>query len=237
MKKAIIVGASSGIGEALAKEMSSKGWELGLTARREEKLLQLKAELANPAHVCRMDVAQTEEARAALQELIEQMGGVEVIILNAGIGDLQQKWPIEQKIIQVNVVGFVALARLAFDYFTAQGGGQIVGISSVSATRGARLGTVYASTKAFISSYMEGLRHKSIKKKLGITITDIRPGFVATPMTEKNKGMFWVAPVEKAARQMYSAIKGKRNVVFVTKRWRYVAALLGSIPAWIYNRM
>ena len=237
MKKAIIIGASSGIGAALAKEMSANGWQVGITARREEKLRELQSSLPNPSFIRKMDVLNIDDARDSLQSLIEEMGGIDVIVINSGIGDIMPDWKKEHQILNINATGFAGLAHLSFEYFIEKGKGHIVGISSISGLRGMRKGTMYAATKAFMMNYLEGLRHRSVKKGLKITVTDIRPGFVATPMTEKNKGMFWVAPVEKAAKQILRKIVRKRSVVYVSNRWRLIAWIFRLMPRWIHYRM
>ncbi len=236
MKKVVIVGASSGIGWDLAKVYSQRGYEVGITARRYDFLENLQKELPNKCYIKKMDVADPYAARQVLAELVEEMGGMDILILNAGIGDSKPSWELEIQIINVNIAGFTALGNWAVAYFEAKGGGQIAGVSSVASIRGTHIATVYSASKAYISSYMEGLQQRSNKKRQGITITDIRPGFVATPMTQANKGMFWVAPSTKAAEQIYLAIKNKKRVAYITKRWWIVAQLIKSIPDFLWLR-
>lgn len=234
MKKVIIVGASSGIGYSLAKVYSQKGYTVGLTARRLEVLVELQKELPNKSYLRKMDVADAEASRETLAELVAEMGGMDILVLNAGIGDSKPSWQLEQQIIMVNIAGFTALAHWAVHYYEANGGGQIAGVSSVASIRGTHIATVYSASKAYISSYMEGLQQRSNRKKQGITITDIRPGFVATPMTQENKGMFWVATPEKAAEQIYTAIKNKKRVVYITRRWWIIAQIIKAIPDFLW---
>ena len=94
----------------------------------------------------------------------------------------------------------------------------------------------YNATKAFQINYLEGLRQKASKLKMPITVTDIRPGFVNTNMA-KGEGQFWVAPVGKAANQTFDAIKRKKKVAYISRRWRLVAILLKLIPGSLYARM
>ncbi len=236
-KKVIIVGASSGIGRDLAHVFSEKRYELGLTARRLEELQALQKQLPGKAIVQQMDVAQHAEARTGLAALIEQLGGMDIIVLNAGIGDSKPTWEKEMQIVAVNAAGFTALGNLALDYFEKQGGGQLVGVSSIASLRGTRIATVYSATKAYISSYMEGIQQRSNKKKQGIYVTDIRPGFVATDMTAANKGMFWVATSRKAAEQIYSAIKNKKRVAYITRRWWIIARIIKLLPDFLFYRL
>lgn len=236
-KKVIIVGASSGIGRDLAHVYAEKGYTLGLCSRRVHELETLQKELPGPSFIQPIDVAQYTEARAALTQLIEQMGGMDILVLNAGIGDSKPTWEKEMQIIAVNAAGFTALGNLAVEYFEKQGGGQLVGVSSIASLRGTRIATVYSATKAYISSYMEGIQQRSNKKKQGIYVTDIRPGFVLTPMTQENKNMFWVATSRKAAEQIYDAIKAKKRVAYITRRWWIVARLIKSLPDFIFYRV
>jgi short-subunit dehydrogenase len=236
MKKVIIIGASSGIGYELAKIFSENGFEVGIAARREEQLKQLQQELKGKSFIKQIDVAQLEASRQQFQELIAEMGGMDIIVLNSGVGWGRSTLQQELETIQVNVSGFVNLAHYATEYFIKKGSGHIVGVSSVASLRGNHSLTVYGATKAFMANYMEGLRIRFSKKKLNITVTDIRPGYVATPMTENNKGMFWVAPSNKAAKQIYNAILAKKEVAYITRRWAFAALLYKLAPAFLLKR-
>lgn len=239
MKRAIIVGASSGIGMALARELAGHGYEVGLCARRLDKLEELAASLPTRSFVRQLDVSRPEEAMARLGELLEDMESVELVVANAGVGFYNKKlvWQREKDTIDVNVVGFAATVNASWRYFAERGGGHIVGVSSVAAVRGASLVSAYNASKAFMSSYLEGLHIQSAKLGANITVTDVRPGFVDTPMTEGQKGMFWVAPAPVAARQIYRAIERKRRLVFVTRRWRLAAWVLSMLPDFIYRKL
>lgn len=235
--KAIIIGASTGIGKALAKQLCLKGYEVGITSRRKDLLEGIKNDIkSDSVFIQEMDVTCFELAREQFLTLIKNMGGLDVVIINAGIGDMSRKWERELATINTNATGFVAIANAAFEYFLQQKKGQIVGISSVSAVRNNSLVPVYSATKAFISSYMQGLRYVTLRKKVPVYITDIRPGFVDTPMTEQNVGMFWVADAEKAAKQIITAFENKKQIAYITKRWRVVAWFMQIIPEKIYVR-
>lgn len=238
MKKAIIIGASSGIGMELAKILSQNNYEVGLTARRESLLQDLQKELPGKSYIRKMDVAETAPARKIFQEMLSEIQDVELVVINAGIGSAGKiEWEREKLIIDVNATGFAAIANAAMDYFEERGSGHIVGISSIASLKGLGRYTAYSATKAFISQYMQGLRQRSHRRKMNITITDVKPGFVETPMTEDNQNMFWVAPVEKAAQQIYTAIQKRKNHAYITKRWRLVAWALQIMPEWIYLRL
>lgn len=236
MQKMILIGASSGIGKSLAIELSRRGHTLGLLARREELLRELQQQLPTKTYIARADAADTIGMRNAIAAMAEEMGGVDCVIYNAGIGESSGKWEKENYMHQVNMIGFAAVANWAFNYFSEnKQRGQIVGVSSVAGTRGMRHAIGYSATKAFMWNYMEGQRHKAIAEKLPITITDIRPGFIDTPMTAGQKGMFWVQSAERAAGQIADAIENKRQVVYVTKRWWLMSKLMRAVPDFIWH--
>ncbi|MFN4173905.1 MAG: SDR family NAD(P)-dependent oxidoreductase [Parachlamydiaceae bacterium] len=236
--KAIIVGASSGIGKELAYLLSKEGFELGLMARRTPLLEQIKSDLKTLTFTSFIDVGKPEEAIHHFEKLIEEMGGLDLVILNSGVGHLNHEliWDKEKETIDVNVFGFTALAGAAFKHFCKEGTGHIVGISSIAAIKGNPIAPAYNASKAYMSNYLEGLRIKSHQEKRHITVTDIKPGFVDTGMA-KGEGKFWVAPPRKAAEQIFQAIKKQKDHAYVTKRWRFIAWMLKSVPDQLYARM
>lgn len=236
--KAILVGASSGIGAAMARQLVREGHTVGLMARRLDRLQQLQSELGDRCHVRPVDVAQPAEAMPALRSFIDELGGADLIVLSAGIGFLNPEldWQPEADTIAVNVTGIAALANVALHHFQSQGHGRLVGISSIAGLRGSSVAPAYNASKAFLSNYLEGLRAKVARRRLPITITDVRPGFVDTAMAQ-GEGQFWVAPPEKAAAQILRAVQRKRRVAYVTRRWTLVAALLRRLPAWLHERI
>lgn len=238
MKKAIIIGATSGIGRELAKILSQNNYIVGLAGRRIELLSELQRESAGKIYIKRIDIAQTAEAIDFLEELILEMGGVDLIIISSGVAFINSdlNWQQEKETIDVNVSGFAAIANVAIKYFTKQGSGHVVGISSIAAIRGGSDTPAYNASKAFVSNYLEGLRQKVIKLKIPIVVTEIQPGFVDTAMA-RGEGLFWVAPLDKAAIEIFRAIKNKRKHAYITKQWRIIAWLLKIMPDWIYNRL
>lgn len=244
MKKAIVIGASSGIGKALAKILSKNGYILGLVARREELLKELQNELPNKSFIKKIDITQSN-ATNLLFELIKEMNEVDLIIVNAGTGfytsskDWEKEifdWSKEKETIDTNVTGFTAMTIASYHYFLKQKKGHLVGVSSVGAFAPNSISPAYNASKSFISNYLQGLAVHAYKSKLPITITDIRPGFVDTKMAQ-GKYIFWKASKEVAALQIYQAIKKKKSVAYVTKRWRLIAWILKCIPRFIYKRI
>ncbi len=238
-KKIIIIGATSGIGEELARQCVEKEYLVAGTGRRIERLEALKKELGNYFHYSEMDVTDHESSKQQLHELIRQMGGMDIIVLNAGISNYQASsiTSMEQMIVDVNVSGFVQLFGEAFKYFRQQGYGQIVGVSSIASLFGSSRAAPYSASKAFISTYMQAYRQRSNSMNHDITITDVKPGFVKSEMTEGKKGMFWVAETDKAVRQMLKDIEKKKSHSVVTRRWILVAWLLRLTPNWILDRL
>jgi short-subunit dehydrogenase len=238
MKKAIIVGASSGIGRDLAKILAGKGYAVGLIARREALLRNIQGELPSKAYIKAIDICNRDDTQKGLTGLITEMGGADLVIISTGIGFINPELDLDKELetVATNVQGFVTVANVAFRHFVRQGAGHLVGISSIAAIRGGAEAPAYNASKAFISNYLQGLRQKAAKSKLAITVTDIQPGFVDTDMA-KGEGIFWMAPVQKAAAQIYRAIERKRPHAFVTKRWRLVAWMLKIMPDFLYHRI
>lgn len=238
-KKAVIIGATSGIGKALAEELHRRGYTLGLTGRRVERLEEIKNILGKRVYIQFMDVVQTKKAIQNLEELLSHMNGMDIIVLNAGVSNFHgsAQWKTEKRVIDVNIRGFAALNNFAFDYFEQKGSGQIVGISSVASLFGYGLSCAYNASKAFVSTYLQGYRQRANHSDADITVTDIKPGFVESEMTEGKKGLFWVGEKGKAARQIANAIESKRNNAYITKRWVLVALLLKLVPNWMLDRI
>ena len=238
MKKAIVIGASSGIGRELARLLVANDYFIAIVARRIDLLNELRNELANNVLVKRLDVSNTIDSIGLLSELIEEMGGVDLIVFAAGHGDINDdlEWELEHMSIATNVVGFTAVANVALRHFIKKKSGHLVAISSVAALRGGKASPAYNASKAYISNYLEGLRQKVTYLGLPIIITDIKPGFIDTAMA-KGEGLFWVASAKKAATQIYDAIDKKKSQVYVTKRWRLVAWLLRVMPESLYNKL
>ena len=237
MKQGIIIGASSGIGWELAVQLATEGYQLGLVARRLEKLEQLASSLTGDHFVVQSDIAKTELAQQQLAELLEKMGNVELIVINSGVGEQEKRldWEIQRQMIDVNIRGFAALTVISMNYFRERGSGHLVGISSVAAHMSGGLAPTYAATKAFVSSYLNGMRSRAEYSKLPIAVTTVEPGFVDTPMVKGTP--IWTASVEEAVAQLVPAIINKKGHIYITKRWRYVAWLLNLMPKWLMRRL
>jgi len=234
----IVIGASSGIGKEVAKFLSTKDWIVGLAARRINLLSEIQKELSARSYVKRIDLAQPNEAIKLLGELIEEMGGVDVIVLCSAVcfynPDLN--WQEEQDTVNIDVVGVTAVLNAAFNHFNKIGKGHIVGISSFKSLRGGGKSPAYNASKAFLSNYLEGLRINSRKWNRNVAITDIRPGFVTSSHSVGKRSMF-VTPAETVALQIYKAIDGKKGVVYIPRWYWTVALLMRIMPFSIYCRL
>ena len=165
-----------------------------------------------------------------LNELTNRLGGLDILILCSGIGNINSEldFKVEQQTISVNVTAFTKIADWTILYFQKQNYGQFAAITSIAGMTGGNEAPAYNASKAYQINYLSGLRKKMEKLRLPIFITDIRPGFVDTDMAKGN-GKFWVASVKKASSQIITAIKAKKKLVYVTRRWRLIGFVLRVI--------
>ena len=174
-KSILITGASSGIGRTLAFEFSRRGFALGLCARRLELLESLRDELGGKTQVAiaKLDVADLERVPEVLHKLSDQLGGVQIVIANAGVGERsypgEGTFHLESKVIEINVLGAMATIDAGTEILKKVGGGQIVGISSVAGFRGLSTTPAYSASKAALSTYIEGIRNNLKQHKIAIT--------------------------------------------------------------------
>ena len=234
-QKVIIIGATSGIGRALATIYAKNGDFVGITGRRNELLESLQSKFPNNIVSQCFDVTQKENI-PHLQSLIQKLDGLDILIYNSGFGDQSKEldWDIERKTTEVNVIGFLEIMCYSFNYLVNQGHGQIACTSSIASIRGNGNAPAYSASKAFESNYMEGLYYKARRLKKKLAITDIQPGFVDSGLA-KSERRFWVVTSQEAAKQIYRAIKRKRKRVYITKRWWLIAILLKWMPDFIYE--
>ena len=237
MNRAIIIGATSGIGKELAMLLVRDGFKVGITGRREILLNELHSLYPDQFTKKSFDISSADNS-IELSGLVRQLGGLDLLILSSGTGDLNEEldFEIEKKTILTNVIGFTEIIDWSYQYFQEQKYGHIVAISSIAGIKGGRNAPSYNATKAYQINYLEGIRQKAHKQKLSIYVTDIRPGFVDTDMA-KGEGKFWVASKGKAAQQIYSLIKRKKPVGYITKRWKIFALMLKILPTWIHKRL
>lgn len=238
MKRIVIIGATSGIGKCLAELYAKTDTKIAILGRREDKLQEI-ALVCNKTFICKVcDITDIDALPEILNDVLAQLGGIDLMIISSGTGDLnpELKYELEKPALMTNVVGWTHIVDWTMNQFEKQGCGHLITISSVGGLRGSGIAPAYNATKAFQINYMEGMRQKANKLSNKIFTTDIRPGYVDTAMA-KGDGIFWMTPVEKACKQIYQAIEKKDKIVYVTRRWRFVALILKHIPSFIYCKM
>ena len=238
MKSAIVIGASSGIGRAIAVALSRDGYRVGVAARRTILLTELQSQLAGPCAIKTVDMSRPDLAMPLVRELIDELRDVELFILSAGTGFNNESlaWEPERDTIAVNVLGFASMVNVAVAHLEARGGGHLVGISSLAALRGNRAAPAYGASKAFVSNYLQGIRYRFKKLRLPVVVTDVQPGFVDTDMAKADR-VFWMASVETAATQILAAIRSGKEHVYITKRWRLIAWLMRLSPDALFSKL
>lgn len=238
MKNAIVFGATSGIGKSLTKILINNGYKVAITGRRLEKLEELKKEFPNQILVKQNDIQEIDAVEKVFNEIVKEFKTIDLVVQSSGVGFVNPKleWSKESQTIHTNVLGVTKLYTISYNLFKQQQFGHLVGISSIASLRGNRASPVYFASKAFQKSYLESLylKTKTIKSN-NVFITDIRPGFVDTPMA-LGEEIFWMVPLEKAANQIFTAIKKKKRVAYISKRWTLIAWVLKIVPAWLLKK-
>lgn len=236
-QKIIIVGATSGIGQKIAELYIEQGNRLGITGRRKELLEEIKKQFPQQTETECFDVTGNNNI-LHLESLVSKLGGLDILIISAGMGEPSKELDpvIDKTTVDTNVKGFTEIANWAFNYFARQGYGKLALISSVAANRGGLHAPAYNASKAFQSSYAYGLALKARRINRNISVTCIEPGFVATKMAKSDK-LFWVVPVDKAARQIIRAVEKRKRKAYISRRWWLVAKALRWMPHWVYRRI
>ena len=238
MKKAIVVGASSGIGHEVARLLIAQGWAVGVAARRIDKLTDLQAMAPERVYTAQIDV-NNEDAETSLLQLIERMNGIDLYFHAAGIGwqNPSLNTDIELKTMETNAVGFTRMIGCAYRYFAYKGGGHIACITSIAGTKGLGPAPAYSATKAMQNTYLQALEQLTACKHHNIHFTDIRPGFVDTPLLAGTSHLPMLMTTEKVARSIIKAINNRRHICVIDTRWCILTFFWRLIPNWIWRRM
>jgi short-subunit dehydrogenase len=239
---AIITGASSGIGWALARRLAAEGCKVGLVARRRDKLEALAKEIdqaGGTASVAAADVGDRGQTVAAIHDVAARLGPVDLLIANAGVGLPTLLEPMNtpdiEAMVRVNVLGVVYALEAVLPEMLRRGRGHVAALSSLAAYKGLPGESAYCASKAAVNVYMEGLRIHVRDK--GIAVTTICPGFVHTPMTEMNEyRMPWVMSADEAARRIVRALHRRRKVYNFPWQMRVVMRVTGWLPDWVLAR-
>ena len=235
---AIIIGASSGIGNEVARLLLQRGWHCGIAARRTEPLEQLRSEYPQLTETETIDIT-SEEAPERLLQLIERLGGMDLYFHASGIGkqnrDLQTD--IEMSTVDTNAMGFTRMVDTAFNYLASHDGGHIAAISSIAGTKGLGPAPSYSATKAFQNTYLQALEQLANARRLNIRITDLRPGFVDTPLLDGDNHFPMMLRPQQVAKEMVESIERRRHVRVIDWRWRIITALWRLIPRSIWRKL
>lgn len=237
MKKVIIMGATSGLGRKLAEYYIAAGWIVGIAGRRKELLQTLQATCPERVHTAAIDIT-AAEASSLLLKLVKECGGMDLYIHSSGIGFNNPLLAPDAELLtaQTNTAGFTRMLTTAFNYFISQGNGHIAAITSIAGTQGLGAAPAYSATKKYQSTYLTALAQQSRIRHCPIRITDIRPGFVRTPLIADSHYPLQM-DVDYAARKIYQAIKHQRRIAVIDWRYSLLVACWRLIPRYLWERI
>lgn len=238
MKRAIVIGASSGIGKEVARLLLADGWHLGVAARRTELLEELRSEYPELVTVAEIDVT-TEDAPRKLLDLIDEMGGVGLFFYSSGIGkqNMLLDKEIEMRTVETNVKGFTQMIDTIYNYMSEHQGGHIAAISSIASTKGLGAAPSYSATKSFQAHYIEALQQQANMRNLNIRFTDIQPGFVDTALLGDDHKYPLLLRTEDVARQIVRAVYKEKGRCIIDWRYCLLTFFWRLIPRWMWVRL
>ena len=234
MKRAIVIGASSGIGFEVAQMLLSEGWKVGVASRR----MELLQKVGNVEVAEQIDV-NDPDASKQLREMINQMGGIDLFFYAAGVGKQNRdlKEDIELMTTTTNGLGFVRMIGEAFRYFAERGEGHIAAITSIAGTKGLGPAPSYSATKAMQNVYLQALEQQANARGLNIYFTDIRPGFVDTALLNGDFHYPMMMKPDVVARQIVRAINHKKHICVIDWKYRVLTMAWRRIPRFIWRRL
>ena len=241
---ALIVGASSGIGEALARRLAAEGYRVALVARRAELLEKVAADLNTQygpgrARAYAHDVTHTAEAPAVFQKILANFGRLDVVVYNSGVllpTELNEyDTAKDRQMLEVNLLGAFAWLNLAAQLFERMGSGHIVGLSSVAGDRGRVRSPAYNTSKAGLTTYLESLRNRLTRR--GVHVLTVKPGFVSTDMIKHSPRLFWVVTPEQVAADIAAALRARRQQIYTPARWGWLMLVVRNIPSFVFRRL
>ena len=242
IRTALVTGASSGIGAALARRLAAEGITVALTARREDALRSLAAEIeaaGGQASVHAVDVSDPVATVAAVQAADDALGGLDLVVANAGVGKGQWSgkltWDDCADTLAVNVAGATATLTAVLPRMVARRRGHLVGVASIAAYRGLPKFAVYSASKAYLGAFLEALRVDL--RGTGVHVTDVRPGYVRTAMTSENAKMPFIVSAEAAADAIWKAIRARKSVVTFPLPMAAGAHVRAALPNALFDRM
>jgi len=243
-KRAILVGASSGIGAALAHRLVDEGYQIALLARRAEMLEKLTNEINSKhgkTHVIHYthDVTDYESVPELFRQIVADLGGLDTFIYNAGVavtvGVENYDFEKDRTMMEINLIGALAWLNPVAESFQNSQSGQIVGISSVAGERGRVGSPAYNTSKAALTCYLEAYRNRLTR--YGVNVLTVKPGFVQTDLIKNVKRLFWVISPEQAAKDIYNAMNKRKQEIYTPARWRWVMLIIRNIPSFIFRKL
>ena len=234
MKRIIVIGASSGMGRRIAEDFARAGWRVGIAARNEDRLREVKDIFPERITYTAIDVT-AQDAVKKFEDLIEEIGGMDILLYAAGTGWYNPDLNIgkDEATLGVNVIGFTRIVNAAYRYFKATANvsrGRIAAITSVAGVKGLGVSAAYSASKRYQWTYLQALDQLAHSQHVNVSITDIRPGFVDTPFLQGNHNYPMLMSVDYVAPRIEKAILERRRVATIDSRWGVVSALWKSIP-------
>jgi short-subunit dehydrogenase len=243
-RRGIIIGASVGLGAALARKLAWEGYTLALLARNEEKLKTLCNEIntnEQQAIAYVHDVSEYEKVPGLLRKIVAQLGGLDLVVFVAGVnyppgGIDQYNFENDRRMIEVNLIGAMAWLTPIAEMFQSAKAGQIVGIGSVAGDRGRVGNPGYNTSKAGLAAYLEALRNRLTRH--GVNVLTVKPGFMKTEMLKAAQGAtpFAIEP-EKAADDIVKAMKKRKQMIYTAPIWRWIMLAIQHTPSFIFRRL
>ena len=240
-KRIIIIGASSGLGKAITYQFASMGWTIGIAARRTDILEEMQQQYPQAIVATQQIDITAPNAGDQLLSLIKKIGGIDILLLSSGVGAQNPSLNIETELntVKTNTLGFTHIVDTAFNYFRNrslnESPGQIAVISSIAGTMGLGIAPSYSATKRYQRHYIDALEQLAHFEKVNVKFTDIRPGFVDTPLLNNCHKFPMLMSVEYATPRIVKAILKKKRVSIIDWRWRIVVAFWQLIPRCIWR--
>jgi short-subunit dehydrogenase len=237
MKKAVVMGATSGIGLEVAKLLARHGWQVAVAGRRSDLLMELVQENDRITHWAQIDVTDAD-APERLLALVGSLGGMDLYVHSSGVGWQNKSLDLhkEQVTVDTNCMGFTQMLATVFDYLSSHQGGHIAAISSIAGTKGLGAAPAYSASKAFQQHYLESLTQLASMRKLPITVTDIRPGFVETPLLSDARFPLKMN-AQRVARAIVAAIHRRDAVCTIDWRYSLLVRFWRLLPRWVWTRL
>jgi decaprenylphospho-beta-D-erythro-pentofuranosid-2-ulose 2-reductase len=242
--RGIVIGASDGLGAALARKLAREGYALALIARSQDKLNSLCDEIKTGgqyAIACVHDVSEYDKVPGLLRKLVAELGGLDLVVFVAGVnyppgGIDKYNFENDRKMIEVNLVGAMAWLTPIAEMFQSAKAGQIVGIASVAGDRGRVGNPGYNTSKAGLATYLEALRNRLTRH--GVNVLTVKPGFLKTEMLKAAQGAtpFAIEP-EKAADDIVKAMKKRKQLIYTASIWRWIMLAIQHVPSFIFRRL